>query len=280
VSDRGFIEYAPRTEEVKARLKMIQEIIEEYRDDLPLTMRQIFYRCVAKHDYDKTERAYKNLLYISRKARRSRLISFADIRDDGVTEEAPFDFTGLADFSAYLLDIAETYQLDRQMDQDRRLIVLCEAGGMVPQLARVAKEYGVKVQSSGGYDGLNPKHDLAVWACKQPTTILHIGDLDPSGEDMFTVISEDVKAFASGLNMQTDVEVVRVAVTATQATDMELPTAPAKETDSRTQNFIALRTGSTREHWISCSHARSASGIEPSRSSGDCESRSRTRPIS
>ena len=241
MSDRGFIEYAPRTDEVKERLKMMQEIIEEYRDDLPLTMRQIFYRAVAKYGYGKTELAYRNLLYASRKARRSKLIRFADIRDDGVEEQAPFDFTSFNDFKDYLLQIAEGYQLDRQMDQGRRLLVLCEAAGMVPQLARVANEFGVKVQSAGGYDGLNPKHDLARWACRQPTTILHVGDLDPSGDDMFTVIKEDVAAFAAGIEGDADVEVIRIAATREQAIAMRLPTAPAKETDSRTAKFVGPR---------------------------------------
>jgi hypothetical protein len=89
VSDRGFIDYAPRNAEVKARLQMMQDIIIEYHDELPLTMRQIFYRAVAKYGYEKTEAAYKRLLYISRKARRGGLISFADIRDDGVIKDAP-----------------------------------------------------------------------------------------------------------------------------------------------------------------------------------------------
>jgi hypothetical protein len=253
VTDRGFIDYAPRNKEVKARLSMMQEIIAEYRDELPLTMRQIFYRAVASYGYEKTEAAYKRLLYISRKARRGGLIHFADIRDDGVIKDAPFGFEGINDFKSYLAGVAKRYCLNRQIGQPRRLIVLCEAGGMVPQLARVCGGYGVTVQSAGGYDGVNVKHDLAAWACEQPTTILHIGDLDPSGEDMFTVIKEDVGAFVSDMAIEdhgeargrwivgnVDVEAVRVAATREQAIAMNLPTAPAKDTDSRTKNFKGL----------------------------------------
>ena len=52
-------------------------------------MRQIFYRAVGKRDYGKTEAAYKQLLYVSAKGRRARLIEFDAIRDDGTAVEEP-----------------------------------------------------------------------------------------------------------------------------------------------------------------------------------------------
>jgi hypothetical protein len=215
-------------------------------------MRQIFYRAVASYGYEKTESAYKRLLYISRKARRGGLISFRDIRDDGVIKDAPLDFAGLNDFKSYLTSVAESYRRQRQHGQVRRLVVLCEAGGMVPQLARVCRDNGIPVQSAGGYDGVNVKYDLAVEAIEQPTTILHIGDLDPSGEDMFTVINEDVAAFVRDMAIEdhgdhgrwivenADVEAVRVAATHEQAIEKNLPTAPVKDTDSRMKRFLGL----------------------------------------
>ncbi len=239
MSDRGFITYAPRAQKVKGRLRMIEEILEEYEAELPLTMRQIFYRAVGKYDYEKTEAAYKRLLYIGRKARRGRHIAMDVIRDDGVSRRKPFAFSGITDFRDYLAIVAKEYETDRQIDQDRKLIVLCEAAGMVPQLARVCLPYGVPAQSSGGYDSVTVKYHLAKQIVRQgPTTILHIGVLDPSGEDMFTVIKEDVGTFVE--QMGGDCEAIRVAVTREQAIELDLSAAPAKPTDSRSKNFEGL----------------------------------------
>ena len=56
---------------------------------LPLTVRQIFYRLVGAHGYDKTEQAYARLGEHLNRARRAGLIEFDAIRDDGITFAEP-----------------------------------------------------------------------------------------------------------------------------------------------------------------------------------------------
>lgn len=243
MTSRGFIDWKPARKSLDL-IDMVLAILDEYSAELPLTMRQVFYRGVGQYGYDKTERAYKNLLYCAAKARRAELIPFEAIRDDGVMAREPFGFNGLSDFDEHIRLIATTYQRNRLIGQDRKLIVLCEAAGMVPQIARVAHEFGVPVQSSGGYDSLTAKYDLAVSIASldaPPATILHIGDLDPSGEDIFVNIQEDVGAFVAQLGSRIgarfDMRAHRIAVTRQQADEMQLPTSIPKATDSRTKNF-------------------------------------------
>jgi hypothetical protein len=251
MSDRGFITWNPRGE-VRERLDMILRILHEYEHYLPLTMRQVFYRAVGQYGYDKTEQAYKRLLYTSARARRASMVNFDHVRDDGVTIETPHGYSGLDAFESVVKGAARNYTRDRQLGQDRRIIVLCEAAGMVPQIARVAGEFGVEVRSSGGYDSVTAKYELAshIVQLDMPVTVLHLGDLDPSGEDIFTNIREDVAAFVEHMTVVEEtpygrwregnavMEAVRVAVTREQADAMELPTAPPKTTDSRTKNFV------------------------------------------
>ncbi len=135
--DYGFIEWTPYSAS-KKKLEIIHAILAEYEDHLPLTMRQIFYRAVGKHDYGKTEAAYKQLLYVSAKGRRARLIEFDAIRDDGTAVEEPLEFDGLKNFRHFMIGMAKTYRRRRQFNQDRILLLLCEAAGMVPQLAKIA----------------------------------------------------------------------------------------------------------------------------------------------
>ncbi len=64
-----------------------------------------------------------------------------------------------------------------------------------------------------------------------------MGDLDPSGENIFERLRDDVVAFLSDLNPDQGITFERLAITRKQAAEMNLPTAPAKTTDMRARNF-------------------------------------------
>jgi predicted GNAT family N-acyltransferase len=83
---RGWVEnWTPRAA-TQQLIEQVQEILAQYADQLPLTIRQIFYRLVARFGFEKTERAYKNrLVEHLNMARRARVIPMHAIRDDGFT---------------------------------------------------------------------------------------------------------------------------------------------------------------------------------------------------
>jgi hypothetical protein len=85
---RGFAPWSPR-QDTQRLLDLVQSVLDEYRDNLPLTVRQIFYRLVGAHGYEKTEHAYDRLAEHLSRARRASIISMDAIRDDGVTVLAP-----------------------------------------------------------------------------------------------------------------------------------------------------------------------------------------------
>jgi len=58
------------------------------------------------------------------------------------------------------------------------------------------------------------------------------GDLDPSGEHLFTSLAEDVAAMCQTL-CGAEPAFTRLAVTREQANRLDLPTAPPKPTDKR-----------------------------------------------
>jgi hypothetical protein len=62
--------------------------------------------------------------------------------------------------------------------------------------------------------------------------VLHIGDHDPSGLSILDAAAEDVQAFVDQLGGQPPT-FTRLAVTAAQITQFNLPTAPQKTTDRR-----------------------------------------------
>jgi len=233
---RGFAPWTPRAASL-ALVQDVQAVLADYSEHLPLTIRQVFYRLVATRGYDKTETAYARLCETVNRARRAGLIRFAAIRDDGPARFEPASWADPADFLADMLADAQRFRLDRQGGQPVRLRVLCEAGGMAPMLARVANPYGVPVLTSGGFDSLTAKYDLARELAAELGTdarveILHLGDLDPSGESIFTSLAEDVAAMCRAL-CEAEPTFTRLAVTREQADRLGLPTAPPKPTDRR-----------------------------------------------
>ena len=229
---RGFASWSPQAATLEL-LEQVRAVLREYDDFLPLTIRQIFYRLVGAHGYEKTEHAYQRLCEHLNRARRARIISMDVIRDDGGTIIRPSGWDSVEQFWRSVRGTAECFTLDHSTGQKTRLVVICEAGGMAPQLASVADPFGVTVMSGGGFDSLTDKHKFAAALAghDRPTEVLHIGDHDPSGVSMFLAFLEDVEAFTRELGG--NATFTRLAVTPEQIERYALPTAPAKDTDKR-----------------------------------------------
>src|SRR6516164_7906747 len=123
------------------------------------------------------------------------------IRDDGGVISEPDHWDSAEQFMATIRAMAKDFTLDHSAGQATRLVVICEAGGMVPQLARVAHPFGITVMSGGGFDSTTDRHNFAAALAgyDRPTEVLHIGDHDPSGVSMFLAFLEDVEAFTREL---------------------------------------------------------------------------------
>jgi hypothetical protein len=59
------------------------DAVDEYEAQLPLTVRQIFYRLVGDHGYEKTERAYSRLTEHLVRACRARSMTCASPHSTG-----------------------------------------------------------------------------------------------------------------------------------------------------------------------------------------------------
>jgi hypothetical protein len=240
--NRGYIENYRPSKKTQLLLDQAQAVLDEYRIYWPLTCRQIFYRMVGAHGYDKTEAAYGRLCHHLANARRGKAISFSSIRDDGVTSYSMEHFDDHDDFLRHVRELGETYTRNKLAGQDIHIEVWCEAAGMLPQLYRVAEPYSVPVYSSGGFDSLTSKKRLAdrICAIGKRAIILHLGDYDPSGESIFDAVAQDVEAFvmADRPNGFVSVEFERLTLTGAQVQEYDLPTSPAKASDTRSKNWI------------------------------------------
>lgn len=230
---RGFADWNPQ-QKTRDRLEQVNEVLETYKDQLPVTARQVYYRLVSVFGFEKTEKSYKKLLENLNRARRAGLIPMDSIRDDGATAVGLDRYSSADDFLKTCRYSAKNFQFDLQQEQPYYIEVLCEAAGMVPQLNRVARPYGIPVRSSGGFDSTTIKHRLGeFYGGKDPkmVVVLHVGDLDPSGEHIHKNLKEDVGAFAVHYGGWMTVE--RIAVTAAQKDEYNLPTGVPKKDDDR-----------------------------------------------
>ena len=231
---RGLTPWHPQTR-TQELLEQVQNILREYSAHLPLTARQIFYRLVGAHDYAKNENSYSRLCDLLVRARRAEIVPFDWIRDDGATIRVPTGFDGLPCFWGAVKDTAETYRRNRLEGQTIVPEIWVEAAGMGPQIVRVAHEFGIPVFSSGGFDSLTVKHEAAqrILNRDRQTTVLHVGDHDPSGVSIFDAAAEDVSRLAVDLGAPLAPEFRRIAVTPGQIERYKLSESPPKSTDKR-----------------------------------------------
>ena len=237
---RGYAAWRPQRKTLEL-IGNIEEIIDTYAEYLPLTVRQIFYLLVGHYRYEKTENAYERLCEKMVRARRAKMIPFDVIRDDGVVSYSTQWFDDPDDFWDDTGRRIRNYRCNRQAGQRQYVELWCEAQGMAPQLARVADKFAVEVFSAGGFGSLTSTRLVADRALQRevPTVLLHVGDLDPSGESIFDSLAEDAAAFveADRVVTATRVEAERVALTRDQVGVYGLETAPAKKTDSRSKRW-------------------------------------------
>jgi len=189
-------------------------VLVEYAEQLPLTVRQVFYRLVGLGRVPKSRQSYLNVAEDLTMARRAGLVDWDDIRDDG----APVHLApGWASATDYFKALAErtTFRLAADLGQPVAVEVWAESVGMVAQLQRVAHPFGAHVVGLGGQPSVTALHDAAVRIAARPvpTVVLGIGDHDRNGLIIWDTVQADVPLLAPGADRVT---FERVSVTAEQ----------------------------------------------------------------
>lgn len=202
-----------------------KSIVESY--STPVTLRQLFYRLVSALLIPNSTTAYKGLSSKTAEARRAG--AFPDLMDRTRRIHRDLSFAGPVEALRWLERI---YRLDRTRDQDVSVYLACEKAGLVEQLSAEFGHFGVPVLALGGYSSQTYVDQVVADVERQgrPAVLLYGGDFDPEGED----IDRDFVA-------RTDCwdKVIRVALTAEQVEEHNLPPMPGKATSSRAAGFIA-----------------------------------------
>lgn len=231
-------------------LSDVIEVIESYRQYWPLTQRSWLYRLMSQkkwqksweaHDPDvvtKRENAGKplnktsggGLNLILDRGRRAGLIPWEAVQSKRGSHIEPYRMRSADDFATNLQEMLGGMTVDRQMNQERRVIVCCETDGMVPILESVCLEYGVDLISGQGFSTIGAKRDMATAIGSGDSIILHLADHDHSGREIERALQGDISAWVTELGGK--VEVKNIALTDKQIDEYELYWEAAKDTGS------------------------------------------------
>ncbi len=212
-------------------------IIAEYTaQGFDLTLRQLYYQFVSRDLIPNSQREYKNLGAVINDARLAGLISWGAIIDrtrnlvSNNHWEHPRDIVEAC---------AKQFQIDKWADQENRVEVWIEKDALVGVIDSVCRKLDVAYFSCRGYTSQSEmwvagqrlkRHAKA----GQNPVVIHLGDHDPSGIDMSRDIEDRLQLFMGG------VEFTRIALNMNQVEKYNPPPNPAKTTDSRARDYIAM----------------------------------------
>jgi hypothetical protein len=207
-----------------AILNAAAAIIESYSTGV--TLRQLFYRLVAIEVLPNTRVAYQTLSRRTAQARRNG--SFPPLIDRTRTIHRFRTFTGPRAARQWLRRI---YRRDRTEGQSHAIYLGIEKAGMVEQLESWFGDLGLPILALGGYTSQTYADEIVedVLAQERPAVLIYAGDFDPSGEDIQRDFLERTDCFDAAL---------RVALTAEQVEEYDLPEQMGKATDTRAGRFV------------------------------------------
>lgn len=141
-----------------------------------------------------------------------------------------------ADLEGFLRAVSRSYRRDKWASQQTSIEVWCEKDALAGVLEPITEDFEVVLYPCRGYNSYSALLEAAerIARKQQETTILYLGDFDPSGQDMPRDIRDRLR---DGFGVSVDLRVI--ALTPEQIQRFDLPPAPAKKTDSRVAEFIA-----------------------------------------
>jgi hypothetical protein len=216
-------------------IEQANEIIEIYAaQGFDLTLRQLYYQFVSRDLIPNRDSEYKRLGAIVSDARLAGLIDWEAIvdRTRNLRQNSHWREPGDIISSA-----AYSYAIDKWEDQDYRPEVWIEKDALVGVIEDVCERLDVPYFSCRGYTSQSE-----MWVAAQRLEgytlgdqipiIFHLGDHDPSGQDMTRDIFERLDLFMGGTKVE------RLALNYDQILRYNPPPNPTKLTDSRATGYI------------------------------------------
>jgi hypothetical protein len=124
-------------------------------------------------------------------------------------------------------------------EQPYHLELWCEKSTMNDILLPLCQRYGANLQIGSGELSITSALSLVtrLQNVGKPARIFYVSDFDPAGQSMPVAIARKVEFFIRTLELDLDVRVFPVVLTAEQVRSFGLPRTPIKETEQRRAGF-------------------------------------------
>jgi hypothetical protein len=231
-------------------------IIRDYsRQGFKLTLRQLYYQFVARDllpaswidpvynlkqglpaDTKNTLKNYKRLGDLINDGRLAGKIDWNAIEDRTRNLQSGAHWSSP---NSIVRACASQYAVDMWDDQDNYVEVWVEKDALIGVLEGICQELDVPYFACRGYTSQSEMWGAAQRLIEKEgegkeTTIVHLGDHDPSGIDMSRDIQDRLEMFGSSATIK------RIALTFDQVHEYEPPPNPAKTTDARYRSYADL----------------------------------------
>lgn len=217
------------------------EVVEEWRDYLPLMLRQIYYQLVKHpHFMPNTEYQYKALSAALSRARKEGLIPWEWMDDRMRPTGGSVGWPDGDSFLSYWLHRAcKGYRHQRMAGQPFYFEIFVEKDSLMTPFVRAANRYGILVNMGRGYSSTTEIKRMAdrlkdAEGKGYETIILAFSDFDPSGLDLVDNLRRQFLDFGLSPGVE------RWGLTKEQVDEYELPHNPKafKMTDPRAPAFL------------------------------------------
>jgi len=167
-----------------------------------MTLRQLYYALVSVGAIPKNESSYSKLKRVMRDLREDGAVPWDWLVDHTRSVFAPRTWDGVEDL---LTDTATLYRRDLMRQQKVAIQLWAESDSIGSVIAQVADRYTIPTFIGRGYAARGylwqaAKDAVAAYQAGKRVRILHVGDFDPSGVDIFRDVEETLRLYAITLD--------------------------------------------------------------------------------
>jgi hypothetical protein len=205
--------------------------VEFLEAEKPMTLRQLFYRCVSAGLIGNKQKEYKRLGSVMTRLRENREVPFEWMVDNVRQTLKPSSWSDLEDYGEAVRDSYRKNLWARQTDY---VEVFVEKDAIAGTIEPITSEFNVALQVCRGYGSLSFVGGIGnLWRrIQKPIHAYYLGDFDPSGFDIERDLKEKLERYSGRTFHWT-----RLAVCEADFRRHNLIELPVKDSDLRSGRF-------------------------------------------
>lgn len=231
-------------DEADERRAALYAITEEMQ---PMTVRAVYYQAVVKEIVPKGKGSYKMVAHDLGMMRKGDVLidgkrmPYKWIVDNVRSLITPFGYDSVAEA---LEETADNFRVNLWKDAKCRVIVFLEADSLTGVIKQTTLSCGVDLAPVRGYSSLSFLDEIATKYADfdGPVHCLLLGDYDPSGLNLHSVIERTVTEMATDINPDADFRWSRIGLTEKQIDKWKLKYLAVNGDDSRSSDFTGKGT--------------------------------------